>query len=204
MAVVFFLPIKHWGWAEGERPIALDLCLAAIAAFVVGYWIVEYEALNYRMGSETALDTAVSIVGILVSLEVARRVLGWSMTLVGVAFLCYAFWGNLLEYVPVLDSFAHTGFAMDRAINHIYLKQEGVFGIMASVLVTYVILFIFFGSFLKASGCSRFFLDLPMALAGRTVGGPAKVAVMASGFFGSVSGSAIANTVSPPAPSPSP
>ena len=195
-AVVFYLPIKHWGYAQGERPIAMDLCLAAIAAFVVGYWIVEYEALNYRMGSETALDTAVSIVGVLVSLEVARRVLGWSMTLVGLAFLCYAFWGNLLEYVPVLKSFAHTGFAMDRAINHIYLKQEGVFGIMASVLVTYVILFIFFGSFLKASGCSRFFLDLPMALAGRTVGGPAKVAVMASGFFGSVSGSAIANTVS--------
>ncbi len=195
-AAVFYLPIKHWGHAEGEKPIAMDLCLAAIAAFVVGYWIMEYEALNYRMGSETALDTAVSIVGILVSLEVARRVLGWSMTLVGVAFLCYAFWGNLLEYVPVLKSFAHTGFAMDRAINHIYLKQEGVFGIMASVLVTYVILFIFFGSFLKASGCSRFFLDLPMALAGRTVGGPAKVAVMASGFFGSVSGSAIANTVS--------
>ncbi|MGD8563011.1 MAG: TRAP transporter fused permease subunit, partial [Desulfarculaceae bacterium] len=68
--------------------------------------------------------------------------------------------------------------------------------IMATVLVTYVILFIFFGAFLKASGASRFFLDLPMALAGRTVGGPAKVAVMASGFFGSVSGSAIANTVS--------
>jgi TRAP transporter 4TM/12TM fusion protein len=193
----FFLPIKHWGLAKDDgKPVALDLCLAAIAAFVVGYWIVEYEALNYRMGSETTLDTMVSIVGILVSLEVARRVLGWSMTMVGVIFLFYAFWGNLLEYVPVLDSFAHTGFAMDRAINHIYLKQEGVFGIMASVLVTYVILFIFFGSFLKASGCSRFFLDLPMALAGRTVGGPAKVAVMASGFFGSVSGSAIANTVS--------
>ncbi|MBU4277132.1 MAG: TRAP transporter fused permease subunit [Proteobacteria bacterium] len=194
--VAFFLPIKHWGWSAKENPIAMDLCLAAIAAFVVGYYIVEYAALNYRMGSETSLDTAVSVVGILVSLEVARRVLGWSMTLVGVAFLFYAFWGNLLEYIPVLDSFAHTGFAMDRALNHIYLKQEGVYGIMASVLVTYVILFIFFGSFLKASGCSRFFLDLPMALAGRTVGGPAKVAVMASGFFGSVSGSAIANTVS--------
>ena len=92
--------------------------------------------------------------------------------------------------------FAHDGFPYTQAINHIYLKQEGVFGIMANVLVTYVILFIFFGSFLKASGCSSFFLDLPMALTGRTVGGPAKVAVIASGFFGSVSGSAIANTVS--------
>ena len=98
--------------------------------------------------------------------------------------------------MPVLDAFAHDGFKVDRALNHLYFNQDGVFGIMANVLVTYVILFIFFGSFLKASGASRFFLDLPLALAGKTVGGPAKVAVIASGFFGSVSGSAIANTVS--------
>ena len=174
----------------------MDLFLALAAIFVVGYYIVEYAAINYRMGSETPLDTAVSFLGILISLDVARRVLGWSMTLVGVGFLLYAFYGDLLHSVPVIDAFAHTGFKIDRALNHIYYKQEGVFGIMATVLVTYVILFIFFGSFLKFSGASRFFLDLPMALAGKAVGGPAKVAVMASGFFGSVSGSAIANTVS--------
>ncbi len=195
-AISFFLPIKHWGRSQSDAPIAMDIMLSLVAIFVVGYFIVEYAAINYRMGSENALDTAVSFVGILVSLEVARRVLGWSMTLVGVGFLLYAFWGDVLHGIPVLDAFAHTGFKMDRALNHIYFKQEGVFGIMASVLVTYVILFIFFGSFLKASGASRFFLDLPMALAGRSVGGPAKVAVLASGFFGSVSGSAIANTVS--------
>jgi TRAP transporter 4TM/12TM fusion protein len=195
-AVAFFLPIKHWGRSQSDAPVALDIALALVSVFVVGYFIMEYAAINYRMGSENALDTAVSFVGILVSLEVARRVLGWSMTLVGVGFLFYAFWGDVLHNIPILDAFAHTGFKMDRALNHIYFKQEGVFGIMATVLVTYVILFIFFGSFLKASGASRFFLDLPMALAGRTVGGPAKVAVLASGFFGSVSGSAIANTVS--------
>ncbi len=195
-AVIFFLPIRNWGRNDGATPLPLDLLMALVALFVVGYFIVEYAAINYRMGSETALDTAVSALGILISLEVARRVLGWSMTLVGVAFLAYAFWGDALHGIPILKSFAHTGFKVDRALNHIYYKQEGVFGIMASVLVTYVILFIFFGSFLKYSGASRFFLDLPMAIAGRTVGGPAKVAVMASGFFGSVSGSAIANTVS--------
>jgi TRAP-type uncharacterized transport system fused permease subunit len=196
VAVVFFAPVKYWGYRGESGIIALDLFLALAATFVVGYFIMEYEAINYRMGSETALDTAVSVVGILVSLEVARRVLGWSMTIVGLVFLSYALWGDLLHHIPILDAFAHTGFALDRALNHIYFKQEGVFGIMATVLVTYVILFIFFGAFLKSSGASRFFLDLPMALAGRTVGGPAKVAVMASGFFGSVSGSAIANTVS--------
>jgi TRAP transporter 4TM/12TM fusion protein len=193
---LFFIPVKRASNGSDNRPRALDLVLAATAVFVVGYFIIEYENINYRMGSENALDTAVSMVGILLSLEVARRVLGWSMTLVGVVFLLYAFWGDVLHHIPILRAFAHSGFSLDRALNHIYYKQEGVFGIMATVLVTYVILFIFFGSFLKASGASRFFLDLPMALAGRTVGGPAKVAVMASGFFGSVSGSAIANTVS--------
>ena len=196
-AVSFFLPIRFWGNRRSDGSvILLDIVLALAAAFVVGYFIVEYENINYRMGSENALDTAVSMLGILISLEVARRVLGWSMTIVGAVFLLYAFWGDVLHHIPIINAFAHEGFKIDRALNHIYYKQEGVFGIMATVLVTYVILFIFFGSFLKSSGASRFFLDLPMALAGRTVGGPAKVAVMASGFFGSVSGSAIANTVS--------
>jgi len=195
-AGLFFVPVRLWGKNEGNAPIAMDIFLALAAVFVVGYFIVEYAAINYRMGSEIPLDTAVSFIGILVSLEVARRVLGWSMTLVGVAFLLYAFYGDLLHHIPIIKAFAHTGFKIDRTLNHIYFKQEGVFGIMATVLVTYVILFIFFGSFLKYSGASRFFLDLPMALAGRAVGGPAKVAVLASGFFGSVSGSAIANTVS--------
>ena len=196
-AISFFLPIRFWGNRRADGSIILlDIVLALAAAFVVGYFIVEYENINYRMGSENALDTAVSMLGILISLEVARRVLGWSMTIVGAVFLLYAFWGDVLHHIPIINAFAHQGFKIDRALNHIYYKQEGVFGIMATVLVTYVILFIFFGSFLKSSGASRFFLDLPMALAGRTVGGPAKVAVMASGFFGSVSGSAIANTVS--------
>ena len=182
--------------SPSDRPTVIDLLLAAIAVFAVGYFILEYEAINYRMGSETRMDTFVSALGILISLEVARRLLGWSMTIVGAAFLCYAFWGDLLQNIPLLKAFAHTGFKIDRALNHIYFKQEGVFGIMDTVLVTYVILFIFFGSFLKASGASRFFIDLPMAIAGKSIGGPAKVAVIASGFFGSVSGSAIANTVS--------
>ncbi|MDX9820148.1 MAG: TRAP transporter fused permease subunit, partial [Desulfococcus multivorans] len=194
--VMVFLIYPLKASSPAHRPTAVDLIMAAAAVFVVGYFVMEYEAINYRMGSETRMDTFVSALGILVSLEVARRALGWSMTIVGALFLAYAFWGDLLQNIPLLNAFAHTGFKIDRALNHIYYKQEGVFGIMATVLVTYVILFIFFGSFLKASGASRFFIDVPMAVAGKSIGGPAKVAVIASGFFGSVSGSAIANTVS--------
>ena len=194
--VMVFLSYPMSARSRTDRPSTSDMVLVLVAIATVGYWILEYENLNYRMGSETSLDTFVAMVGILISLEVARRVLGMSMTLAGIGFLAYLLWGNLLEDLPVAGAFAHDGFRVTRALNFLFYSQDGIFGIMADVLVTYVILFIFFGSFLKASGASRFFIDLPLALVGSSVGGPAKVAVIASGFFGSVSGSAIANTVS--------
>ena len=185
--VFLFYPGSKWG--PKDRPSVIDIILSLTAAFVVIYWIREFAALNYRMGMETTTDYYVSVVGVLICLEVARRVLGWTLPIVGACFLLYCYFG---PYMP--DAIAHRGFSFERIMTHVYLKQEGVFGIMASVLVTYVILFIFFGSFLKKSGAGQFFLDLPMALWGKSIGGPAKVSVVASGFFGSVSGSAIANT----------
>jgi len=174
-----------------ENPTLSDLLLALASAAVVYYWLHEFEALNYRAGAETELDALVSVVGVVISLEVCRRVLGWSMTLIGVAALGYAYLG---PYFP--DVIAHRGFGFERLSTFLFLTTNGVFGVMANVLATYVILFIFFGAFLHKSGAGKFFIDLPMALAGRTTGGPAKVAVIASALFGSVSGSAIANTVS--------
>ncbi len=194
--VMVFLTYPMTAKSRIDRPSISDIALALVSIGVVGYWIMEFENLNYRMGSETNMDAFVAMVGIVISLEAARRVLGMSMTMAGLGFLAYLLWGNLLEDIPGVQAFAHDGFKFTRAMNFLFYNQDGIFGIMANVLVTYVILFIFFGSFLKYSGASKFFIDLPLALAGKSVGGPAKVAVIASGFFGSVSGSAIANTVS--------
>ncbi len=194
--VMVFLTYPMTAKSRIDRPSISDIALALVSIAVVGYWILEFENLNYRMGSETSMDAFVAMVGIVISLEAARRVLGMSMTMAGLGFLAYLLWGNLLEDIPGVQAFAHDGFKFTRAMNFLFYNQDGIFGIMANVLVTYVILFIFFGSFLKYSGASKFFIDLPLALAGKSVGGPAKVAVIASGFFGSVSGSAIANTVS--------
>ncbi|GAB4247055.1 TRAP transporter fused permease subunit [Deferrisoma sp.] len=182
------------GWMIRRRPqnpSLSDILLALCSAAVVYYWIHEFEVLNYRAGAENELDALVSVVGVILSLEVCRRVLGWAMTLIGIGALCYGYFG---PFFP--DIIAHRGFGFERLCTALYLTTNGVFGVMANVLATYVILFIFFGAFLHASGAGRFFIDLPMALAGRTTGGPAKVAVIASALFGSVSGSAIANTVS--------
>lgn len=188
--IMIFLAFPFWRRSNQMRPTVVDVALALVAGGVVGYWILEFENLNYRAGMETQADIWVSVVAILISLEVCRRVLGWSITLVGIFFLLYGYFGS---YFP--SAVAHRGFDIERLAPYLFLSQDGVFGIMASVLVTYVVLFIFFGAFLQKSGVGRFFIDWPMALAGRAVGGPAKVCVIASAFFGSVSGSAIANTV---------
>lgn len=179
--------MKRWP----ENPTLSDILYALASAAVVYYWIHEFEVLNYRAGAETNLDAMISIVGIILSLEVCRRVLGWPMTFIGIGLFLYGYMGPIFP-----DIIAHRGFGIERLCTALYLTTNGVFGVMANVLATYVILFIFFGAFLHKSGAGKFFIDFPLALAGRSTGGPAKVAVIASAFFGSVSGSAIANTVS--------
>jgi len=191
LTVGFFFTDRAMSERWPANPSLLDLLLAAASAGVVAYWIHNFEALNYRAGAETELDALISIVGVILSLEVCRRVLGWAMTSIGLLMLAYAYFG---AYLP--DMIAHRGFGIERLCTALYITTNGVFGVMANVLATYVILFIFFGAFLQKSGAGKFFIDLPMALAGKSTGGPAKVAVMASALFGSVSGSAIANTVS--------
>ena len=189
-AALFFIDsilMKRWE----NNPTLSDIFYALISAGIVYYWIHEFENLNYRAGAETDIDAMISIIGIILSLEVCRRVLGWSMTLIGIGLFLYGWLGPIFP-----DVIAHRGFGIERLCTALYLTTNGVFGVMANVLATYVILFIFFGAFLHKSGAGKFFIDLPLAIAGKTTGGPAKVAVIASALFGSVSGSAIANTVS--------
>jgi TRAP transporter 4TM/12TM fusion protein len=133
----------------------------------------------------------VAIFGVLIGIELARRVVGIVFVFMGIMLLLYGVYG---AYMP--DLFAHAGDTFPQVCTSIFYKSDGVFGIMANVLATYVILFVLFGAFLEASGAQRFFIDFPLAAVGHRIGGPGKVSVIASGLFGSISGSAIANTVS--------
>jgi TRAP transporter 4TM/12TM fusion protein len=153
--------------------------------------MLNFEAINYRTGAETPFDMAVAIVGVLLGIELARRVVGTVFVIMGTVLLLYGVYG---EYVP--DLFSHAGDTFPGVCTSIFYKSDGVFGIMANVLATYVILFVLFGAFLEKCGAQRFFIDFPLAAVGHRTGGPAKVSVIASGLFGSISGSAIANTVS--------
>lgn len=176
--------------SPASRPSLIDFGLIAFSIFTIGYWIVEYLNLVNRAGNYSQLDIFVGAVAIVISFEVSRRTVGWALPIIAIIGILYALFGR---YMP--DVIAHRGFPLRRIIEYCFFSQAGVFGIMANVMATYVILFIFFGAFLEKSGVGQFFISLPMALAGRSTGGAAKVSVMTSGFFGSVAGSAIANTV---------
>ncbi len=169
----------------------IDYILIMLSVFSIGYWILNFEAINYRTGAETPFDKAVAVIGVLIGIELARRVVGTVFVIMGTVLLLYGVYG---AYMP--DLVAHAGDSFPGLCTSIFYKSDGVFGIMANVLATYVILFVLFGAFLESSGAQRFFIDFPLAAVGHRVGGPAKVSVIASGLFGSISGSAIANTVS--------
>jgi TRAP transporter 4TM/12TM fusion protein len=184
--LVFLLYRSKSRWGRG-----LDYLLMLLSIGSIGYWILNFEAINYRAGAETELDKAIAMVGVLLGVELARRVVGTVFVILGGIMLLYGVYG---EYAPELIS--HAGDTFPDLCTSIFYKSDGVFGIMANVLATYIILFVVFGAFLEKSGAQRFFIDFPLAAVGHKVGGPGKVAVIASGLFGSISGSAIANTVS--------
>jgi TRAP transporter 4TM/12TM fusion protein len=169
----------------------VDYILILLSIGSVGYWMFNFEVINYRTGAETPFDMAVAMVGVLIGIELARRVVGNIFVVIGVFMLLYGVYGDLFP-----DLISHAGDSFPELCTSIFYKSDGVFGIMANVLATYVILFVLFGAFLEKCGAQKFFIDFPLAAVGHKVGGPAKVAVIASGLFGSISGSAIANTVS--------
>ncbi len=184
--LVFLIYKSKNKWLRG-----VDYLLIVLSIFSIGYWILNFEAINYRTGIETNFDKSVAIIGVLLGIELARRVVGISFVIMGTLLLLYGVYG---AYAPEL--FSHAGDSFTGVCTSIFYKSDGVFGIMANVLATYVLLFVLFGAFLEKSGAQKFFIDFPLAAVGHKIGGPAKVAVIASGLFGSISGSAIANVVS--------
>jgi len=169
----------------------LDYLLMLASLVSVSYWIWNFEAINYRIGIETNTDKLMAMVGVLISIELARRVVGNIFVIIGVLMLLFGMYG---AHMPEL--IAHAGASFPDLCTSIFYRSDGIFGIMANVLATYILLFVLFGAFLEKCGAQRFFIDFPLAAVGHKIGGPAKVSVIASGLFGSISGSAIANTVS--------
>ncbi|MFP4329923.1 MAG: TRAP transporter permease [Alkalispirochaetaceae bacterium] len=173
-----------------KRIPPLDYLLALIAAVAVLYLVLDWEGISMRAGRPIAQDTIFGLVVILVLLEGARRAIGLPMVVVAIIFTIYAFAG---PYMPRILAFR--GVSLAKYMSQIALSTEGIYGIPLDVSARTVYLFVLFGALLERLGAGQFFNDLAISLLGRFKGGPAKAAVVSSGFTGLVSGSSIANVV---------
>lgn len=189
--VLIYLLYPARATGDKHRLCWYDVLLAAAGAAVCGYIIWNYDTIVLDAGPPTQMDFIFGCAAILLVLEATRRIVGLPITIVAIVFLLYAKFGNLLP-----GMMGHPGFSLKRIVGHMYLTTEGLFGMPLGVAASFVFLFILFGAFLHSTGLGKFFIDLALGAAGRFVGGPAKVAVLASGFFGTISGSSVANTVS--------
>ncbi len=166
--------------------------LTALIAVYAGYVIVsfDYRAIDHILYGLTTHDFVFGIVFVLLLLEATRRSVGWVMVAMGVTFILYNGYGNLLP-----DLLANRGFTFERIVRFQVFSGAGIFGAPLGIAAGTVFIFVLFGAFLEVTGAGRFFINLAFAVAGRYRGGPAKAAVLASAAMGSISGSAIANTV---------
>ncbi len=189
LVLVYLLYPTRKGWSR-HKLHPFDLLLALLGAAAPAYILLNYKSLVLRAGMVSGADLAMGLLGVLLVIEAARRVVGLPMVCVVLLFLAYAFAG---PYMPGV--LAHRGLTPEQLISHLYFTTEGIFGIPLGVSSTFIFLFILFGAYLESTGLGKFFIDLANSIAGWASGGPAKVAVMSSGLMGTVSGSSVANVV---------
>jgi TRAP transporter 4TM/12TM fusion protein len=165
--------------------------LIGVAGFLCGiYQWIFYADLIARDGDPTRLDLAIGSLLAVLIFEGTRRLMGPALPLMCGACILYWFFG---QYLPA--PFNHRGYDFDQVITHLSYGTEGFYGVPIYVSATYIFLFILFGSFLERAGMIELFTDVALGLFGRSRGGPAKVAVFASGMMGTISGSGVANVV---------
>ena len=166
--------------------------LIGAAAFVGGlyHWVYEAELVQ-RAGELTRADMAMGVLTIILVFDAARRMMGVALPLICLAFLLFALFG---EYLP--GALAHRGYGLDQVVGQLGFATEGIYGTPTYVSSSYIFLFILFGAFLEQAGMIKLFTDFALGTFGHTSGGPAKVAVIASGLMGTINGSGVANVVS--------
>ena len=167
-----------------------DIMLALVSAGIAVYVIYNFEDLVWRLGMiPTTADVVVSSVLILLVLELTRRTVGLPLVILSIAFLIYSWAGRFFP-----GFLWHRGYDWTRTAGYL-LSTDGIYGITIGVSSTFIFMFILFGAFLQTSGTGEFLVTFSYSLAGRFRGGPGKVAIFASSLMGTISGSAVANTV---------
>lgn len=167
-----------------------DYILAILSVIVGLYWTINYERLVTSLGSINQMDFIVGAIAILLVLEASRRAVGLPITIIASLFLLFAFFGR---HMP--DFISHRGQSMESIVNLMFFSTDGILGTPISVSATYIFAFLLFGAFLVKTGVGQYFNDLAVSLAGKLIGGPAKVAIFSSALQGTISGSSVANVV---------
>lgn len=190
-SVLVFLLYPAHRRSPTDRPSVVDLVLVLLTVVSVGYWINQYVSYAFfRVSSPNQTDLVMGAIAIAMMLETSRRALGPIISILAIVFLCQLYFG---QYLP--GRLAHSGMSIERILEFTYSTQEALFGVVTATFATFVFPFMIFGAFLERSGAGAFFMDLGTAVAGKWRGGPAKVAVLTSALFGSISGSSVANVV---------
>ena len=180
-----------------------NFLLSLLAVFVTFYLFFNYENLVYRNGVllkhpinffgnsfNFPTELIIGFIGIILLLEATRRAIGTPLVVVASIFLLYSIFGQIMP-----EMVSHQGLSIKRLVGYHWFGGEAIFGIPISVSVSFVFLFVLFGSMLDYAGGGKYFLDLAISLVGKFRGGPAKASIMASGLTGMISGSSIANVV---------
>ena len=195
--VFLFIPCRKYKENEKEPTLFLliDLCCAGLAIATAVYFALHLTEITTRMRYIDDVTPAAKFFAaatVLLVLEITRRTTGWALVIVASTLILYAFFGDMLP-----RAVKHTGFTFDVIVEHLFLLNEGVYGIPIGVATSTLFGFIMFGAFLERSKMSSIFMDLASAHAclppRSSQGGPAKVAIFASALFGTISGSAAAN-----------
>lgn len=189
LLVLSFLMYPAWRGEKRTRtaPTLFDALCIGTGFFAFGYFLSTYETIVMRGGYFLPMDYVAASSAVIICFVMAFRVVG-NLAWLALIFMAYCFFG---AWIP--GAFGHAGFSWNRVMEHMFWGTQGLLGVGVGVSATYIFLFCLFGSFLKYSGFSAFINDMSLTLVGRTSGGPAKVAVIASALMGMINGSALAN-----------
>ncbi|MDR2390328.1 MAG: TRAP transporter fused permease subunit [Planctomycetota bacterium] len=197
VAIVFAWKPFSGKWQTGPVAISgriFDILAICCCLYIVRHFFNDIARIpNHLIGIDevTSGDMFAVCVGIPLLLESVRRTAGAGLVVLLLVFIAYGFWGGMLP-----GWFRFSDFSLETFAELAILGTEGIFGVTASAITSFVFYFILFGAFFSATGGGKIFIDIAMSIAGRRVGGPAKTAVIASALFGTISGSAIANVTS--------
>lgn len=183
------LPSKSW--FRFDRVAIPDIIFAVLAVASALYLpLLPPEIVSERVGNPSQFDVFMGTILLVLTLEATRRSVGPTLPCIAILFILFALFG---PWAP--GALKHGGTSWLGLINHLYMTNQGIYGVAIGVMAQYVFLFIVFGVLATRIGLGQLFIDLAMVIAGRYSGGPAKVAIFSSAFMGTISGSSIANTV---------